>query len=57
VTALGGTQLHLDASGNKFEPDTVWNDTNLFNAPAANSGGTSIVFSRPAYQNSVAGGG
>jgi subtilase family serine protease len=55
VTALGGTQLHLDASGNKFEPDTVWNDTNLFNSPAASSGGLSAVFPRPAYQNSVAG--
>ena len=55
VTALGGTQLHLDASGNKFEPDTVWNDTNLFNSPAASSGGVSMVFPRPAYQNGVAG--
>ena len=27
VTAMGGTQLHLDATGNRFEPDTVWNDT------------------------------
>src|SRR5215471_2387560 len=55
VTALGGTQLHLDASGNKFEPDTVWNDTNLFNSPAASSGGVSMVFPRPGYQNGVAG--
>ena len=55
VTAMGGTQLHLDASGNKFEPDTVWNDTPLFNSPAASSGGLSSVFPRPAYQNSVAG--
>ncbi len=55
VTAMGGTQLHLDASGNKFAPDTVWNDTDLFNSPAASSGGLSSVFQRPAYQNSVAG--
>ncbi len=27
VTAVGGTQLHLDAAGNAFEPATVWNDT------------------------------
>jgi subtilase family serine protease len=55
VTAMGGTQLHLDANGNAFEPATVWNDTNLFNSPAASSGGLSTVFSRPSYQNSVAG--
>jgi subtilase family serine protease len=54
VTAMGGTQLHLDATGNKFEPDTVWNDTNLFGSPAATTGGVSTVFPRPAYQNSVA---
>jgi subtilase family serine protease len=55
VTAMGGTQLHLDAAGNKLEPDTVWNDTNLLNSPAASTGGLSTVFSRPAYQNSVSG--
>jgi subtilase family serine protease len=55
VTALGGTQLHLDATGNKFEPDTVWNDTPLFGSPAASSGGISGVFPRPSYQDSVAG--
>src|SRR6202035_682174 len=27
VTAIGGTQLHLDASGNRTAADTVWNDT------------------------------
>ena len=55
VTAVGGTQLHLDASGNAFEPATVWNDTNLFGSPAAGGGGPSTVFPRPSYQNSVAG--
>src|SRR5215467_6199152 len=55
VTAMGGTQLHLDATGNKFEPDTVWNDTNLFNSPAASSGGVSMVFPRPSYQGRVSG--
>jgi subtilase family serine protease len=55
VTAMGGTQLHLDATGNRFEPDSVWNDTNLFGSPAATTGGLSTVFKRPAYQNSVAG--
>src|SRR5262252_703717 len=55
VTAMGGTQLHLGASGKKFEPDTVWNDTNLFNSPAASTGGLSTVFPRPSYQGGVAG--
>jgi subtilase family serine protease len=55
VTAVGGTQLHLDASGNAFEPATVWNDTNLFGSPAAGGGGPSTVFPRPSYQNGVAG--
>jgi subtilase family serine protease len=54
VTAVGGTQLHLTASGNHTEPDTVWNDTNLFNSPSAGGGGLSAVFSRPTYQDGVA---
>jgi subtilase family serine protease len=55
VTALGGTQLHLNAAGSAFEPATVWNDTPLFGSPAATTGGISTVFPRPAYQNSVSG--
>ncbi len=55
VTAVGGTQMHLDAAGNHTQPDTVWNDTNLFNSPAASGGGLSTVFSRPTYQDGVAG--
>jgi subtilase family serine protease len=55
VTALGGTQLHLTANGTAFEPATVWNDTNLFDSPAATTGGQSTVFPRPAYQNGVSG--
>ena len=27
VTAVGGTQLHLNATGQHTSPDTVWNDT------------------------------
>ena len=27
VTGVGGTQLHLNASGNHTSPDTLWNDT------------------------------
>jgi subtilase family serine protease len=54
VTAVGGTQMHLDATGNHLQPDTVWNDTNLFGSPAAGSGGLSTIFDRPDYQDSVA---
>jgi subtilase family serine protease len=54
VTAVGGTQLHLDASGNRTAPDNVWNDTALFGTAAAGGGGLSTVFSRPSYQDSVA---
>jgi subtilase family serine protease len=66
VTAIGGTQLHLDTNGNHTSPDTVWNDTfsvatNQFifgdngpNALAA-GGGKSVPFSRPSYQNLVRG--
>jgi subtilase family serine protease len=66
VTAVGGTQLHLDANGNHTSPDTVWNDT--FNLatnqfifgnngpnPLAGGGGKSVLFSRPSYQNLVRG--
>ena len=58
VTAVGGTKLKLDASGNRTSPDTVWNDT--YNAARqrvhlrqngpialAGGGGKSVFFSRP----------
>jgi subtilase family serine protease len=53
VTSVGGTQLHLDAQGNRTAPDNVWNDQALFDGPAAGGGGRSHVFARPAYQNGV----
>jgi subtilase family serine protease len=64
VTGVGGTQLHLDASGNHASPDTAWNDTynvpaNQFIAgdngpnPLASGGGKSILFGRPYYQDGV----
>jgi subtilase family serine protease len=66
VTAIGGTQLHLDANGNHTSPDTVWNDTfsvptqqfifgNKGPNPLAGGGGKSVLFSRPSYQNLVRG--
>ena len=64
ITNVSGTQLHLNAAGNRTSPDTVWNDT--FNkavqryfdgspAPTATGGGggESIFFSRPPWQSSV----
>jgi subtilase family serine protease len=64
VTGVGGTQLHLTASGTKTAPDSVWNDTYsvatneyIFGDagpnPLAGGGGKSIIFSRPSYQNGV----
>jgi subtilase family serine protease len=55
VTAVGGTQLHLSASGAHTSPDTVWNDTKLLGSPASSGGGKSTVFARPVYQDGVAG--
>lgn len=60
VTSIGGTQLHLDADGNRTAPDNVWNDTfdpNVVGdtpSPAASGGGRSAVFARPSYQRGVA---
>jgi subtilase family serine protease len=48
VTSIGGTQLHLDNSGNRLSPDVVWND-----GRGAGGGGVSGVFKRPVYQIGV----
>jgi subtilase family serine protease len=53
VTSLGGTQLHLDAEGNRTAPDNVWNDTALFGTAVASGGGRSVVFHRPGFQHAV----
>jgi subtilase family serine protease len=64
VTGVGGTQLHLDANGNRTSPDTVWNDTYsvatnqfIFGVngpnPLAGGGGLSVIFHRPFYQDFV----
>jgi subtilase family serine protease len=66
VTAVGGTHLDLDASGNRVSADTVWNDTYNQNAnqvvngsngpnPLGTGGGKSFVFARPSYQGKVRG--
>jgi subtilase family serine protease len=66
VTAVGGTQLSLNAAGKRTAPDQVWNDS--YNAvandfvfgtsrphPNASGGGLSSIFSRPSYQSGDAG--
>ncbi|HTY97609.1 MAG TPA: S53 family peptidase [Solirubrobacteraceae bacterium] len=61
VTAVGGTQLHLDANGNRTAPDSVWNDlsstvgvTGPVYTWGSGGGGHSAVFQRPRFQNGVA---
>jgi subtilase family serine protease len=64
VTGVGGTQLHLNAAGDKTGPDSAWNDTysvatNQFifgdngPNPLASGGGKSVIFNRPSYQDGV----
>jgi subtilase family serine protease len=56
VTAVGGTQLHLDLQGNRLAPDNVWNDscdTSTSACLGATGGGTSMVFARPEFQDEV----
>jgi subtilase family serine protease len=50
VTSVGGTQLHLDATGVRTAPDNVWNDTEILGGPAASGGGVSSIFARPLWQ-------
>ncbi len=65
VTGVGGTQLSLNAAGQRTAPDRVWNDTYntalnevFFGNPGPNAlaggGGKSAVFPRPRFQDSVA---
>jgi subtilase family serine protease len=44
VTAVGGTQLSLNAAGDRISPDVAWSDS---------GGGRSQVFARPWYQAGV----
>jgi subtilase family serine protease len=61
VTGVGGTQLHLAASGERTAPDSAWNDNQdpVVQKAAgseylwAGGGGRSDVFGRPGYQDSV----
>ncbi len=52
VTAVGGTTLHLNASGS-YGSESVWNDTpKTGQASGATGGGLSQVWSQPAWQSS-----
>jgi subtilase family serine protease len=63
VTAVGGTELHLNDEGYRTAPDSVWDDLSttlgipgpVYTAGGASSGGRSTVFSRPQFQDGVAG--
>jgi subtilase family serine protease len=62
VTAVGGTQLQLNAAGDRTAPDRVWNDlsstvgvTGPVYTWGSSGGGHSTVFSRPQFQDGVAG--
>jgi subtilase family serine protease len=62
VTAVGGTELHLDVAGRRTSADTAWNDSRdaavlryVGALPWAGGGGTSAIFGRPGYQDSVRG--
>jgi subtilase family serine protease len=53
VTAIGGTQIFLDANGHRTKPDAVWNESAIFQDSVAGGSGLSKVFDRPSYQNGV----
>jgi len=66
VTAVGGTLVSLLPDGQRSQPDRVWNtsvnyafNNAFFGVPgplaSAGSGGKSVVFARPSYQDGVAG--
>jgi subtilase family serine protease len=62
VTAVGGTELHLNDQGYRTAPDSAWNDpSTTFGIPGpvftagSTGGGLSTVFSRPQFQDGVAG--
>jgi subtilase family serine protease len=65
VTGVSGVQLHLNAAGSDVAGPTVWNDSfsqptlqyitgSSVDSPLAGGGGKSVIFGRPAYQDSVA---
>jgi subtilase family serine protease len=62
VTGVGATLLHLNDQGYRTAPDSVWNDlSSAVGIPGpvytygSSGGGLSTVFSRPQFQDGVAG--
>ena len=62
VTGVGGTQLHLSATGTRTAPDSVWQDLSStigVKGPVyswgSSGGGHSTVFPRPPFQDGVSG--
>ena len=60
VTGVGGTQLQLNAAGDRTAPDSVWHDLSStvgVTGPAytwgSSGGGLSTVFSRPKFQDGL----
>jgi subtilase family serine protease len=51
ITAVGGSVPNLNSSGQKVGPDPLWHVGGVFGEGA----GYSAIYSRPAYQNGVAG--
>jgi kumamolisin len=49
VTAVGGTALMADSSGN-VSGEVVWNETSATQGSGATGGGTSYYFARPSWQ-------
>jgi len=52
VTAVGGTQLHLNLAGERTQPDNVWHER-LGEIEVGSGGGPSHVFPEPYYQYQV----
>ena len=53
VTAVGGTALHLDATGARLSADSAWNDCPHGGCLSAGGGGVSTIFARRPFENAV----
>ena len=51
VTSVGGTDLHADLTTGAYRNESVWNEPNN----GVGGGGFSSLYSRPVFQNGVAG--
>ena len=53
--AVGGTSLQASQATGAYISETTWNTSSSAGGPAAGGGGFSRLFSRPAYQDGIAG--